>query len=640
MRMPIQSPLATRMQDLSFFAVVLVFAWAGIDTRLIYHWQGPVFYTFPGFLNDFLKYPGGPADCLYGLIAQAYASQVVGGIVLTAQVAVVAVLTQVYFTTLAGRALPIVRFVPATLLLYHANLYYDRTPLVPALLLGLAPAILFVHLSRRWRSEAALLVAFVTMLAAAYYLGGMAVVFFAPAAAIVHIACRRRPLLWIVYLLLSAALPASVELLRLAYMPVSARDWFAPPDLRRIIVCWGLYVFYALGTAIALLRTSTVPKPGAAEASRKPVRAARPSPVARKPSRTRQPVKRRLTALPTTAFLLLGLGCVAAVSYRLNGEDRRLAALDYFSFSEDWPAVIETSKDLPIEDFNSLTSYEINLALHEMNRLGDDMFRFPQSGSVLLALEENTFLPYMIKVTDMCLRLGRVNEAEHFGSEALISGRLDPRIYRMLARVNMVKGQTAAARKFLTVLSYNLCYGPWARERMHELDQDPHLANNQQVQLLRQRMLRTEDMLAVWQRADRATADMERLLLDQLEQDPSNRMAFEFLMSAYLSSRNLEAIRALMPRIKDMTGPAYVGPDGKRRTPRHYQEAMAIYAGITGSPVNIEAFEIQPETLQRMVGFKRITEQTPSKELAKQAAWNDFRDTYFFYTAFGPGDYR
>jgi hypothetical protein len=240
----------------------------------------------------------------------------------------------------------------------------------------------------------------------------------------------------------------------------------------------------------------------------------------------------------------------------------------------------------------------------------------------------------------MYLRLGRVNEAEHFGSEALISGRLDPRIYRLLARVNMVKGQTAAARKFLTVLSYNLCYGSWARQRMHELDQDPQLASNQQVQLLRRRMLYTEDMLAVWQRADKATADMGRLLLDQLEQDPSNRMAFEFLMSAYLRASNLEAIRGLMPRIKDMTGPAYVGADGKRRTPRHYQEAMAIYSGITGRPVNIEAFEIQPETLQRMADFKRITGQAPSKELAKQAAWDKFRNTYFFYTAFGPGDYR
>ncbi|MCX6631839.1 MAG: hypothetical protein NTW28_29875 [Candidatus Solibacter sp.] len=30
-----------------------------------------------------------------------------------------------------------------------------------------------------------------------------------------------------------------------------------------------------------------------------------------------------------------------------------------------------------------------------------------------------------------------------------------------------------------------------------------------------------------------------------------------------------------MPRIADMTGAGYVEPGGRRRTPRHYQEAMA-----------------------------------------------------------------
>ena len=639
MRMTIHHPTAARMQDIAFFALFLACAWVGIDTRLIFHWQGPVFYTFPGFLDDFLKYPGGPADCLNGLIAQAYASQKWGAIALTAQVAAVAALTQAYFTSLAGHALPLVRFAPAALLLYYFNLYYDRTPLVLALLLGLASAILFVHLSKRWRSEAALLGVFAVLLVAVFYLAGMAIVFFAPAAAIAQTARRQRLPLWIAYLLLAAALPASVELFRLTYLPTSARHWFAPPDMRLVVVYWSLYLFYALGTAIVLRRRSIAPN--AAVVPPKASGPARSSAAARKATElTPSPCKRRLAALLATTSLLLGLGCVAAISYRLNSRDRLLAALDYYSYSEKWPAVISTSRQLAIEDFSSLSCYEINLALHQMNLLGDDMFRFPQAGSMLPELEDNAFMPYMIRVTDLCLRLGRVNEAEHFGSEALISGRPDPRIYRLMALVNMVKGQTDVARKFLTVLSHDLHSGPWARQRLLELDRDPQLAGDQQIQLLRRRMLRTEDMLPVWQRADKTNADMERLLLDQLEQDPSNRMAFEFLMGTYLLARNLEGINALMPRIKDMTGPAYVGPDGKRRTPRHYQEALAVYAGITGRMSPIEAFEILPETFQRLDAFRKITAQAPSKQAAMQATWNDFSDTYFFYISFGSGGHR
>ena len=83
----------------------------------------------------------------------------------------------------------------------------------------------------------------------------------------------------------------------------------------------------------------------------------------------------------------------------------------------------------------------------------------------------------------------------------MVAGGADPRVYRLMARVHMVKGQTAAARKFLTVLAYDVGSGPWARERLRELDRDSQLAGDQQVQLFRRRMLRRDDMLPITQRA-------------------------------------------------------------------------------------------------------------------------------------------
>jgi hypothetical protein len=542
--MDIRRPPAARVQDAAFLAACLAYVWAGIDPRLIYHWQRPIFYTSPGFVDEFLRYPGGPADYLYALVAQAYAFAGWGAIVMTAQVAAVVALTELYFTTLAGGALPLVRYVPALLLLSDFSLYYNRTPMAPALLVGLALAILFVRLSRRWSNGAALLAAFAAMLLAAYYLAGMAIVFFAPAA------------------------------------------------------------------AMALRRASP------------------------------RPAKRRLAAGLATALPLLALCSVAALSYHLSARDRSLAALDYHCSHEDWPAVIDASRRLETGDFSSLTRYEVNLALYEMNRLGDDMFRFPQAGSLLPELHTDRILPHMLRITDLCLRLGRVDDAERFGSEAMVLRQSDPRICRLMAGVNLVKGQTGVARKFLTALSYEVGSGAWARQRLRDLDRDPQLNGDVDVQLLRRRMLRQDDVLPVWQRAGKPAGDMERLLLDQLEQDPSNRMAFEFLMGSYLVARDMAAIVAAMPRIKDITGPAYIGPGGRRRTPRHFQEAMAMYAASTGQPVNIDGLEIQPETMARLAVFKRIMDQSLTREAARDAAWTSFRDSYFFYFVFGPGDYR
>jgi hypothetical protein len=38
---------ALRIRDVAFSAAFAVHVWAGIDTRLIYQWQGPVFSTMP-----------------------------------------------------------------------------------------------------------------------------------------------------------------------------------------------------------------------------------------------------------------------------------------------------------------------------------------------------------------------------------------------------------------------------------------------------------------------------------------------------------------------------------------------------------------------------------------------------------------
>ena len=96
-RMRLPRLAAARVRDIACFAVFFLYAWVGIDTRLIYHWQGPVISTIPGFFGGFLACPGGPAVYLYSFIAQAFASRAWGAVVLTALVAAAAALTHVYF---------------------------------------------------------------------------------------------------------------------------------------------------------------------------------------------------------------------------------------------------------------------------------------------------------------------------------------------------------------------------------------------------------------------------------------------------------------------------------------------------------------------------------------------------------------
>jgi hypothetical protein len=564
-------PSAARLLDVAFFAGILAYVDAGIDTRLIYHWQAPAFYLTTEFLGEFLKRPGGLVEYLNALIVQAYAWQGWGAVNLTAQIAAVTALAGLWTHTL-------LRFAPALALLYAVNLYYDRTPLVPALLLALAAGLM--PLRRTWMTA--------WLAVAVYYVGGMALVFFALGIAGMQIG-RREYARGMALLVLAAVVPLAAEM---AGIRGAAREWFVDADTRRVAVWWSLYVFCGVAGFL----------------------------------RGRGPALRRWPPVLAPVAVLVCLALVAALSYRTNGRDRRLAALDYHTSQENWPAAIGAASGLRSAEFNSLSRYEVNLALHQMGRMGDEMFRFPQAESTIPGLRAQVFLPYMIRLTDLFLRLGRINDAEHFGNEALILGESDPRVLRLMAQLQLVKGQSEAARKYLTVLSEEAGSARWARGRLRVLGDDP---------VLRRRTLRTDDVIAVWQNPDKPDADVNRLLLNQLEQDPSNRMAFEFLIGNHLLARDLPAARAAMPYIRHMSGPAY-----ERRTPRHYQEAMAMYADGTGKPVEIEGLSIEPETLNRMAVFKRLLSQSPGRDAARDATWERFRDSYFFYFVFGPGDYR
>jgi hypothetical protein len=354
-------PSAARLLDVAFFAGILAYVDVGIDTRLIYHWQAPAFYLTTEFLGEFLKRPGGLVDCVAGLMTQIYRSQHGGAIVLTAQLAAVTAVAGLWTRTL-------LRFAPALALLYAVNLYYDRTPLAAALMLALTAALL--PLRSMWMAA--------VLAVAVYYAGGMALVFFALGTGGMQIG-RGQYTKGLGVLVLAASIPVAAEM---AGIRGSARQWFVDPDARRVAVWWSLYVFCGVAGFL----------------------------------RARRPALRRWPPVLAPAAVLVCLALVAALSYRTNGRDRRLAALDYHTSQENWTAVLGVASSLKSAEFNSLSRYEVNLALHETGRMGDEMFRLPQAESTIPGLRAQVFLPYMIRLTDLFLRLGRINDAEHFGT--------------------------------------------------------------------------------------------------------------------------------------------------------------------------------------------------------------------------------
>ena len=113
-----------------------------------------------------------------------------------------------------------------------------------------------------------------------------------------------------------------------------------------------------------------------------------------------------------------------------------------------------------------------------------------------------------------------------------------------------------------------------------------------------------------------------------LEHNPHNRMAFEYLMSCYLVTKQVDKILENTHRLAHL---------GYQNIPTLYEEAILLYHGARGQAVDLTRFPISPETLRRYEAFMQAVTTMQSQN--RQAGFNrlarDFGTSYFFYFAFG-----
>ena len=151
-----------------------------------------------------------------------------------------------------------------------------------------------------------------------------------------------------------------------------------------------------------------------------------------------------------------------------------------------------------------------------------------------------------------------MNEAEHQLIEGLDYYGERPQLLQRLALVNMVKNNLGTARIYLGALSNMLFYSKWANEYLNEIDSDPALSMDKQVQSLR-RMMMDQDHTK-YKRVD-------ELFLDLLNKDRYNRMAFEYLMASYMLVSDLDSFTDNIYRFNDFNYP---------QIPRLYEEAILL----------------------------------------------------------------
>jgi len=196
-----------------------------------------------------------------------------------------------------------------------------------------------------------------------------------------------------------------------------------------------------------------------------------------------------------------------------------------------------------------------------------------------------------------------------------------PSTLRLLAEINIVKEQTPAARAFLGYLA-DLRNDPpsqrWAEQMLGRFEATGALPVDERLLRIRSWNVRRDSV----SRERTIIGDMMELL----ENNPKNRMAFEYLMAGYLLTNGVQGIVDNLGRLNEL---------GYERMPRYIQEAVLLYKFFTRKEVDLHGYRIDAK-VRRQFATIILTMQYLEKAKRKPEEFlllldkEPYRNTYFF----------
>ncbi|MGO8930629.1 MAG: DUF6057 family protein, partial [Limisphaerales bacterium] len=389
--------------------------------------------------------------------------------------------------------------------------------------------------------------------------------------------------------------------------------WFREFDSVQLLNPWckraegwvlggALYLFLPLTCALSALR-----------------RPAETGPAVEGHRGARRPIPRRhwYEAKATKRALAVGLFVVGwgLVWFGLAVPRKLIAEMDYYSSCGNYEGVLAAARGLARQHMGFSSEVRLHLALYHTGRLGEDVFSYRNQSGWDLLPGVGGGLESCRAQSRTLLELGLVSEAEHLAHEALENEGERPELLRVLAQVNVLKGRPQAARVFLNVLCQMPFQGGWAKTWLRNLERDPRLTGDPALDAIRP-LMPTNDLA-------HQALPAEGLLVQLLRCNPTNQMAFEYLMAEYLMNNE---VNKLVDRLGQLDSFKYAG------IPRHYEEAVLLRQQMSGAPVELHGRSLRPETIER---FRRFTEAMNRRVLdtddGRQAFAREFGDTYWYY---------
>ena len=257
----------------------------------------------------------------------------------------------------------------------------------------------------------------------------------------------------------------------------------------------------------------------------------------------------------------------------------------------------------------------INLAMAMKGRMGDLLFRCPQSDSGALLPEFSINFSRPLTAGQIYLNIGWTNTAQRFvyeAQESIPDYEKSARCYKLLAQTHLARGERELAKKYLRKLQKTLFYDDWANEAMA-------LANNSDPKALSQHPFYGQLMRGAVKDDYFFSPDMMAMLGNYCTTTPHNHVATQYLLALALVERDLETFVACFNLDQYL--------NSSDRIPEYYQQALALewtrkHQTLEGIPYKLD--ERVLATMEQFV--EDYNNQMPLQQLERK-----YYMTYWYY---------
>jgi hypothetical protein len=601
----------------AFFLTYFLCLWKWVDVRLIYHGGGqvqdfPSFYWGWEFARPFQTHPGGFVEYCSALLAQSLYSSWFGALLLTLQAAAVYGSVNGCLRVFGTKRVGWLSFIPPLLYLSVYSSYRHYSAPLTSFALGVIALWLWLRLSSKkssWRLGNA-----VVLSACLYAVAPSALLAIFPAALLYEGLSSKSPLQLLLLFGLISVIPclegaapygfaageAYAKLLPLAWDPII----FKMTGIWLVIVLYALPLVFCLAGVLRVLG-------GAWKRRKADSKALGTLDKTLEQARELSP-KRSEGSFVIASWMGRTLGVavlpLAVVLITLNPRIRAFLMVDYLAWHGRWAEVPLAAKANPRNDVIACTLAQ---ARFHTGNLTTELPTLPSPADLLLFNDKQQA---HWKRSDLYYDLGYLNMALHHLTEAMEFYGERPVLLQRLALVNLALTNISTAKVYLGTLTRAPFQGSWARNYLDRLEKDPVLTSDEEVARLRRLMVRRDSVIIL-------TPDEELLML--LAANRQNRMAFEYLMTYYLLTKNLQAFVKNIARVKDFPG-LEISP--------MWDEALLLASLEAGRSLEIPGHVICSEARSRVNAVNQVIKKNgENAQLSRHELTADYAHTYSYY---------